>query len=414
MFTIEGKYTTATCYATQIEQSAIDQIKAMCDTEFTRGCNVAIMPDAHAGTGCTIGTTMQVKDAAVPNVVGVDIGCGMYTCDLGDIDLDMHELDAACHYVPSGFSTWEGRLEKFDLTQLLCFRSLRDTKRIERSLGTLGGGNHFIEVDVSQDGHSYLIIHSGSRNLGTQVAKLYQDIAVELHTLGSEYYEQRDSIIEQYKAEGRRSEIQDALKKLKSKRHAQKSDVPEDLCWLYGSHLDDYLHDVAVCQAFAKRSRELMAAVIAERLGIAEPQGFHTVHNYIDTSENILRKGAIAAHEDELVLIPLNMRDGSILARGRGNASWNYSAPHGAGRVMSRAAAKHSLSLEDFKASMAGIYSTCICEETLDESPAAYKSIEDILTPIKESVDIVERLRPIYNFKAADQAFWQQKKKKDR
>ncbi|MBR2836249.1 MAG: RtcB family protein [Coriobacteriales bacterium] len=410
MFTIEGKCATAACYATQIEQAAIDQIKTMCDQEFTRGCNVAIMPDAHAGTGCTIGTTMQVKDAAVPNVVGVDIGCGMYTCDLGDIDLDMHDLDAACHHVPSGFSVWGGRLEKFDLTELVCFRSLKDTRRIERSLGTLGGGNHFIEVDVSQDGHKYLIIHSGSRNLGLQVANFYQDIAIELHSVGQEYYEARDQLIEQYKAEGRRGEIQAALKKLKATRsQTYKSDVPQELCWLYGTHLDDYLHDVAICQAFAKRSRELMAAVIAERLRLPEPKGFHTIHNYIDTSEKILRKGAIAAHEDELVLIPLNMRDGSILARGRGNASWNFSAPHGAGRIMSRAAAKQTLSLDDFKASMAGIYTTCVCEDTLDESPAAYKSIADILTPIAESVNIVEQLKPIYNFKATEVSPWKKK-----
>ena len=215
MFKIEGRYATAACYATQIEQGAVDQIRAMCDQPFTQGCNVAIMPDAHAGVGCTIGTTMQVKGAAVPNVVGVDIGCGMYTVDLGDVDLDMERLDAACHEVPSGFSTWEGRLERFDLTGLVCHRALKDTRRIERSLGTLGGGNHFIEVDASDDGRKHLVIHSGSRNLGTQVAKHYQDLAIELHSLGAAYYDERERIISEYKDQGRRDEIQGALEQLR-------------------------------------------------------------------------------------------------------------------------------------------------------------------------------------------------------
>ena len=406
MFAIKGKFATAACYAVEVEQVAVDQIRAMCDQPFTEGCNVAIMPDAHAGVGCTIGTTMQVRGAAVPNVVGVDIGCGMYTVDLGDVDLDMEKLDEACHGVPSGFATWEGRLERFDLTDLVCYRNLKDAPRIERSLGTLGGGNHFIEVDASEDGRKHLIVHSGSRNLGTQVARHYQDFAVELQRRGPGYFEERDRIIAEYKEQGRRGEIRAALRELARRpdAHGAGSAVPDELCWLYGSQLDDYLHDVKICQAFARRSRELMASVIMDRLGLPAREGFHTVHNYIDTDEMILRKGAIAAHEGELVLIPLNMRDGSVLARGRGNAAWNYSAPHGAGRLMSRTAAKQTLSMDEFRASMEGVYTTCVCEATLDESPAAYKSADAILGPIAESVDIVERIRPVYNFKATEQA----------
>ncbi len=399
MFTIEGSYETATCYATCIEEGAIEQIRAMCDQPFAEGAHVRIMPDAHAGAGCTIGTTMHVTDKAVPNIVGVDIGCGMYTVDLGRRDIDLPAFDDACHAVPSGFSVWEGRRERFDLAELRCHRALRDTRRLERSLGTLGGGNHFIEIDEADDGNKYLVIHSGSRNLGTQVASHYQKLAVELHQGKEEYFAKRDAIIAEYKAAGRRREIQDALKRLRWEGH--EPDAPADLCWLYGSYLEDYLHDIAVCQRFARRNREVMAEVIVSMTGLGDRDAFHTIHNYIDTDEMILRKGAIAAHKGELVLIPLNMRDGSVLARGRGNAEWNFSAPHGAGRVLSRTAAKEQLSLDEYRAQMAGVYTTSVSAATLDEAPGAYKSADDILGPIADAVDIVERLRPIYNFKAS-------------
>jgi RNA-splicing ligase RtcB len=381
-----------------VEDSAIEQIRTMCDTPFTEGCTVRIMPDVHAGTGCTIGTTMTIRDKVVPNVVGVDIGCGMYTVDLGKDELDLAQFDEACHTVPSGFKVWDGRRKRYDLTQLACFRELKDTVRIERSIGTLGGGNHFIEVDRASDGTNYLVIHSGSRNLGTQVASFYQRLAVDMHGGMKEYYEERDRIIAQMKAEGRRKEIQGVLRKLKKERHD--TDVPADLCWLEGSYLDNYLHDVALCQEYARLSRETMAEVIAEVTGLEMGESFHTIHNYIDTDELILRKGAIAAHADELVLIPLNMRDGSVLARGRGNEDWNFSAPHGAGRVLSRTAAKRELSLEEYRRQMEGIYTTCVTESTLDEAPGAYKSREDIIGPIAESVDIVDVLKPVYSFKA--------------
>lgn len=399
MFTIEGSYETATCFATNIEDTAVEQVRAMCDQPFTEGAHVRIMPDAHAGMGCTIGTTMHVTDKAVPNIVGVDIGCGMYTVDLGRKSIDLPEFDAACHSIPSGFDVWQRRREAFDLTELRCHRMLRDTGRLQRSLGTLGGGNHFMEIDEAQDGTKYLIIHSGSRNLGTQVARYYQQLAVELHQGKEEYFAKRDALIAEYKEAGRHQEIQRELRKLRWEKH--KPDAPADLCWLYGSYLDDYLADVAVCQRFARRSREIMAEVLVGSCGLADRDGFHTIHNYIDTDEMILRKGAIAAHEGELVLIPLNMRDGSVLARGRGNADWNFSAPHGAGRVLSRKAAKERLSLDEYREQMAGVYTTSVSEATLDEAPGAYKSAEDILRPIAQSVDIVEVMRPIYNFKAS-------------
>lgn len=399
MFEIAGTYETATCYATQIEETAIEQIHAMCDQPFTKGAHVRIMPDAHAGAGCTIGTTMHVVDKAVPNIVGVDIGCGMYTVDLGRTPIDLPAFDEACHAVPSGFAVWEGRKERFDLEELRCFRQLKDTRRLERSIGTLGGGNHFIEIDVTSDGTQHLIIHSGSRNLGTQVASYYQRLAVELHSGAEEYFIRRDALIAEYKAAGRRNEIQKALRKISREKHAL--DAPKDLCWLWGSYLEDYLHDIAICQRFARLNREVMAREIIRMCGLSDRDAFHTIHNYIDTDEMILRKGAIAAHEGELVLIPLNMRDGSVLARGRGNAEWNYSAPHGAGRVMSRHAAREELDMDSYREAMAGIYTTSVSEATLDEAPGAYKSVDDIIGSIAESVEIIEVMRPIYNFKAS-------------
>ena len=401
MFEIEGTYATAKCFATNAEETAIEQVRTMCNTPFTEGCQVRIMPDVHAGVGCTIGTTMTIRDKVVPNVVGVDIGCGMYVTALGEDDLDLARLDEACHAVPSGFSVWEGRRKRFDLTQLACFRQLKDTKRIERSIGTLGGGNHFIEVDRAADGTNYLVIHSGSRNLGTQVASYYQELAVDLHSGMEEYYAERDHIIAEYKAAGKRDQIQPVLRKLKAQRG--KPEAPRDLCWLEGVPMQDYLHDVALCQAYARLNRETMAEVIVELAGLNAGESFHTIHNYIDTDEMILRKGAIAAHEGELVLIPLNMRDGSVLARGRGNEDWNFSAPHGAGRVMSRTAAKRDLSLDEYRMQMqeAGVYTTCVSESTLDEAPGAYKAREDIIGPIADAVDIVDELKPIYNFKAS-------------
>lgn len=400
MFEIKGKVNTAICYARVVEDEAIEQIRRMCDHEFTRDSKVRIMPDVHAGKGCTIGTTMTITDKAVPNIVGVDIGCGMYTVNLGKADIDFERVDEAAHFIPSGRNVWEGRKEKFDLTKLKCYRNLKETKLLERSLGTLGGGNHFIEIDEASDGTKYLVIHSGSRNLGKQVAEHYQQLAIELNRGIEDYLKARDEIIRSYKAQGRKNEIQAALKQLSWDKANKETTIPEDLCFLYGSYLEDYLYDAVICQAFARRSREKMAEILIDYTGMTAGEGFHTIHNYIDTDEMIIRKGAIAAHKGEKVLIPINMRDGSILAAGKGNPEWNYSAPHGAGRIMSRTKAKNTLSLEEYKRSMEGIYTTSVNEATLDEAPGAYKSLEDIIEVIKESVDVIDIMKPVYNFKA--------------
>ena len=398
MVEIKGKVNTAICFAKVIEDEAIEQIRRMCDYEFTEGSQIRIMPDVHAGKGCTIGTTMTIVDKAVPNVVGVDIGCGMYTVQLAQREIDLECLDEAAHFIPSGMKVWEGRQVRFDLTELRCFRALKDSRYLERSLGTLGGGNHFIEVDRAADGTLYLVIHSGSRNLGLQVANYYQSLAIDLNKGKEEYFTKRDALIAEYKAAGRRMEIQEALKQLRWQE--KETTIPEDLCFVYGQYLEDYLHDVEICQRFARQNRELMAQILLDRSGLTAVSAFHTVHNYIDTEERILRKGAIAAHKGELVLIPINMRDGSVLAVGKGNPEWNYSAPHGAGRIMSRTTAKETLDVEEYRREMEGIYSTSVNEATLDEAPMAYKSLADIIDVIAESVDVIEVLKPIYNFKA--------------
>ncbi|MBQ1332808.1 MAG: RtcB family protein [Lachnospiraceae bacterium] len=400
MFEIKGKVNTAVCYAKIAEAEAVEQIRRMCDHALTEGSRIRIMPDVHAGKGCTIGTTMTVTDRAVPNVVGVDIGCGMLTVNIGRGEIDLARVDEAAHFVPSGRDVWDGRIERFDLTALRCYRALKDAKRVARGLGTLGGGNHFIEIDRAADGTQYLVIHSGSRNLGKQVAEHYQRLAVDLLSGKDEFFAARDALIAEYKAAGRRSEIQAELKRMAAEFRVQEPAEPEDLCYLTGAYLEDYLHDVEICQAFARRNRELIAEILTDRAGLVAGEAFHTVHNYIDTEEMILRKGAIAAHEGERVLIPVNMRDGSILAIGRGNAEWNYSAPHGAGRIMSRTRAKETLDLEEYRQQMAGVYTTSVSEGTLDEAPMAYKSLNDILDVIGGTVDVIEVLRPVYNFKA--------------
>lgn len=399
---IKGKVNTALCYAKVVEEEAIEQIRRMCDYAVTENSQICIMPDVHAGKGCTIGTTMTITDKVVPNVVGVDIGCGMYTVNLGKDEVDFEKVDEAAHFIPSGREVWEGRQEKFDLTDLHCYRELKDAKRLARSLGTLGGGNHFIEIDEAADGTKYLIIHSGSRNLGKQVAELYQKLAINLSGGYGEYLEKRDEIIRTYKEQGRKSEIQSALKQIRWQVHESSASIPEDLCYLEGKCLEDYLHDVKICQVFARRSREKMAEIILERTGMNGCDAFHTIHNYIDTDEMILRKGAIAAHKGERVLIPINMKDGSILAIGKGNPEWNYSAPHGAGRIMSRTKAKNELNMDEYKQAMKGIYTTSVNENTLDEAPMAYKSLESIIDVIRESVDIIDIMKPIYNFKASE------------
>ena len=398
MLEIKGKINTAICYAKVVEDEAIEQIRRMCDYDFTENSIIRIMPDVHAGKGCTIGTTMTVHGKAVPNIVGVDIGCGMYTINIGKGEIDFAKLDAAAHFVPSGKNVWEGRQEKFDLEALRCYRQLKNTKRLERSLGTLGGGNHFIEVDRASDGTNYLVIHTGSRNLGKQVAEIYQQLAIDLNKGMEDYFDRRDEIIRTYKEQGRRKEIQKALEEISIDK--KETTIPEDLCYLYGRFFDDYIHDIEICQQFATRNREKIAEILIDRAGLVAGEAFHTIHNYIDTDEMILRKGAIAAHKGEKVLIPINMRDGSILAFGKGNPDWNFSAPHGAGRLMSRKQAKEKLNMTEYQQTMSGIYTTSVNESTIDEAPMAYKSMDDIISVIDETVDIIEILKPVYNFKA--------------
>ena len=398
MLEIKGKINTAICYAKVVEDEAIEQIRRMCDYDFTENSIIRIMPDVHAGKGCTIGTTMTVHGKAVPNIVGVDIGCGMYTINIGKGEIDFAKLDAAAHFVPSGKNVWEGRQEKFDLEALRCYRQLKNTKRLERSLGTLGGGNHFIEVDRASDGTNYLVIHTGSRNLGKQVAEIYQQLAIDLNKGMEDYFDRRDEIIRTYKEQGRRKEIQKALMEISIDK--KETTIPEDLCYLYGRFFEDYIHDIEICQQFATRNREKIAEILIDRAGLVAGEAFHTIHNYIDTDEMILRKGAIAAHKGEKVLIPINMRDGSILAVGKGNPDWNFSAPHGAGRLMSRTKARAELKMAEYKDTMSGIYTTSVNESTIDEAPMAYKSMDDIISVIDETVDIIEILKPVYNFKA--------------
>lgn len=398
---IKGQVNTAICYATVIEEEAIAQIRRMCDYPLTAGSTIRIMPDVHAGTGCTIGTTMTVTDKICPNIVGVDIGCGMYVVKLKNCVPDYEKIDEACHFIPSGFHVWEQKLESFPLSELRCYGGLRNLERLECSLGTLGGGNHFIEIDTGSDGSVYLVIHSGSRNLGNQVAGYYQQRAIDAHSPKAQLEQETRALIERYKAVGKEKAISSALTELRRQFAAQTATVPSELCWLSGADLEDYFHDIELCQAFARRSRELMGKIILERTGMEIEESFHTIHNYIDTQEMILRKGAIAAHAGEKVLIPLNMRDGSVLAVGKGNPDWNFSAPHGAGRIMSRSKARQALLLKDFEASMEGIYTTTVCEDTIDEAPMVYKAMKDIVDVVQDTVEILEVIKPTYNFKAS-------------
>ena len=389
-------------FTDNIEQEAIDQINTLLEQPAFTDCKVRIMPDVHAGAGCVIGFTADLGDKVIPNIVGVDIGCGMFTVELGRIDIDYDKLDARIRtLIPSGRNVHDDfdlvpAIEKAKelIDELHCKEDLRKISWLERSMGTLGGGNHFIEIDEGSDGSKYLVIHTGSRNLGKQVAEYYQRLAVKRLYANKE---ERADIIAKCKSEGRERDIQAELAKLASKHS---SNVPKDLCYLEGKDRDDYLDDMKICQLFAKLNRECIAySIIGGRL-VGDP--FHTIHNYIELETNMVRKGAISAKKGEKVLIPINMRDGSLLCVGKGNEDWNCSAPHGAGRIMSRSKARESISMESFRESMTGIYTTSVCESTIDESPMAYKSMNEIINNIKDTVDILDVLKPVYNFKASE------------
>lgn len=396
-------------FTENIEPEALNQVYTLIKQPAFADCKVRIMPDVHAGAGCVIGFTADLGEKVIPNIVGVDIGCGMLTVELGNIDLDLATVDQIIRAkVPSGRNVHEGRPFAFDrLKELRCYRELKDTKRLERSIGTLGGGNHFIEVDVDEDGTKYLIIHTGSRNLGKQVAEYYQNLAIEIMQGKDELYTKQEQLIAEYKAQGRRKEIQKAIKELHRKFNPNPLNIPKDLCYLTGKYREDYLHDMEICQHFASLNRYHIANTIVSDLFGADiaywklPM-FETIHNYIEFGTNMVRKGAISAKAGEPLLIPINMRDGCILGKGKGNDDWNCSAPHGAGRIMSRSKAKEVVSLKEFEDSMQGIFTTSVGQSTIDEAPMVYKPMAEIVENIADTVEIVKIIKPIYNFKASE------------
>lgn len=404
---IKGKFNEAIVYTDKIEDVAVEQIKEILDQEAFRDAKIRIMPDVHTGAGCVIGFTANLGDKVIPNIVGVDIGCGMLTVELGYEEISLEELDNFIHQsIPSGREIYMHKVYDYidEIENLKCIRELKGSaKEWTRGIGTLGGGNHFIEINVASDGKKYLVIHSGSRNLGHRVASYYQKVAVEYNSgLDECYYAERNRIISSYKQEGKRKEIEPALNELRKNRLVEPK-LPPDLCFIEGSKRDEYLFDMRICQEYACLNREVIAKKILEFLfHRTNFEMFHTIHNYIDFEDSIVRKGSIKASLGTKLLIPINMRDGSILAKGLGNEEWNWSAPHGAGRILSRTMAKERISLEDYQKSMTGIYTTSINEQTIDESPMAYKSIDDIIINIQDSVEIIEVLKPIYNFKASN------------
>lgn len=389
-------------FTDNIEETAKKQIETLISQPAFKDCKIRIMPDVHAGAGCVIGFTGNLGDKVIPNIVGVDIGCGMLTVELGNIYIDFDKLDWVIrNCVPSGFTVHNNvKLMDFPLEKLYCYKHLRNSDRIERSIGSLGGGNHFIEIDIDEDNNKYLVIHTGSRNLGKQVADYYQNLAIELMQGKEQYRQKREEIIIEYKATGREREISDALKELKYK--TKKLDIPKELCYLEGEYREAYLHDMKLCQEYAVENRKWIANIILSNMNWSELNRFETVHNYIDHDNNIVRKGAIAAYKGQRVVIPMNMRDGCIIGIGKGNPDWNYSAPHGAGRIMSRAEARRKVSMNDYQNSMSGIYSSSVNKDTIDESPMAYKPMQEIIDNIGETIEIERIIKPIYNFKASD------------
>lgn len=402
MIEIQGSHNTAICYTPQLEKAAAGQIKAVCDQEAFAGSKIRVMPDVHAGMGCTIGTTMTISDKVVPGMVGVDIGCGMETVRLAECDIDFEKLDALIRAeIPCGREirdTPHALNADIDLTELRCSPYVK-LERARRSIGTLGGGNHFIEVDRGEAGELFLVVHSGSRHIGNEVAKYYQEEG--FHALCGNARFQIDETIRQMKDAGNTKEIHKTIKELK-KRRAMLTPIPKDLAYVEGSLFDDYIHDMRIIQHFAVLNRKAMTEVILSGMGLTRVEEFTTIHNYIDTEAMILRKGAVSAKQGEKLLIPINMRDGALICIGRGNEEWNCSAPHGAGRLMSRKDAFIALSMEEYKAEMDGIYTTCVVPDTLDESPMAYKSMDEIISQIGPTADIVERILPAYNFKASE------------
>lgn len=403
---VKGKYNTAKVFTDVIDETSLKQIQLLCNQEFTAGEKIRLMPDVHAGAGCTIGTTMTIKDKIVPNLVGVDIGCGMETLVIHkDSDVAKNFSGAVLDKIirkniPCGFDI---RKKAHDFVSEVEWNKVKGKYTKNRailSLGTLGGGNHFIEADKDDEGNLYIVVHSGSRHAGLEIAEYYQEMA--WNQLNQKTKADLDSMIAELKATGRQSEIEEK----RIKMNAQiKTAIPKDLAYVSGYLFDDYINDMKIMQHFAALNRKAMIDTISIGLRIKKEdliEQFTTIHNYIDIENMILRKGAVSAKKGEKLLIPINMRDGSLVCIGKGNEDWNCSAPHGAGRVMSRMKAKRELNLEEFKAEMSGIYSTTVSKATLDEAPMAYKTMDDIVNNINPTANIEKIIKPIFNFKAAE------------
>ena len=398
-------------FTNNVEYECLEQIELLLQQEMFKDCKIRIMSNCHSGKGCVIGFTANLGDKVIPNIVGVDIGCGMYCINLGNININLQWLDEGIRKeVPAGREGFKETKIKFKkIQELICYRELKNHKEFERQIGTLGSGNHFIELDVDSNENKYLVIHSGSRNLGNQVATYYQKLAIKLHSGYKNYFKEKEELIRTYKEQGRRQEIQEEIKKLNVKYFGKRADMPNDLCYLEGQYKDNYLHDMKICQEYAVLNRETMAKNIIEKvinpmlkdkLILNNLEQFQTIHNYLNFEDNIIRKGAVSANKGEKLIIPINMRDGSLICIGKGNKDWNNSAPHGAGRIMSRSKAKKLVNINEYKNSMNGIYTTSVSESTIDEAPMVYKPLKEIEENIKDTVDIVERIKPIYNFKA--------------
>lgn len=399
---VRGKYTSAKIFTNDYDERSYQQIKEFCDSSAAEGNKVRIMPDVHAGAGCVIGFTAEYTDKVVPHVVGVDVGCGMLVMDFGWKDIDLDELDRVIRErIPAGFNVHDEPTMSSGILDGLCCRDrLHNIDRIERSVGTLGGGNHFIELDVDDEGRKYLVIHTGSRNLGKQVADYYQNLAISNLKGKNRTDAEKKELIQKLSAEGRQKDISEALKAIKQ---ASSEGIPDHLCYLEGQDMKDYLGDMGFCQLFASwNRREILMSIIGGLCLLNTYQDllvFETIHNYI-SSDGIIRKGAVSAKAGEKLLIPLNMRDGSLICVGKGNPDWNFSAPHGAGRLYSRKKARETFSVEEYQKQMNGIFTTSADASTLDECPMAYKPADEIIEAISPTVEIVKRIRPIYNFKA--------------